>query len=221
MRIAHYSYLKCFVPLFQLFSAALLLSGISVQAAPLDTYDWVLNVKDNAESAGGSTPKVGDYFSYEISVTNKPTDSENRAAPVTQINLTVPTAIQLVEVSGLICRSTLPVDGPNVVSCTVPSLVAFESISFTATMRANEAYSSSRIINFYSEIPTVNDPVVDNNSHSEPTTIAAGPGIVVPDEPDQTDLALSVSGPASTASTSEVSYTFTTTNRGPDAANKW
>ncbi|KZK84516.1 hypothetical protein PsAD13_01980 [Pseudovibrio sp. Ad13] len=187
----------------------------------MDTYDWVLNVKDNAESAGGSTPKAGDYFSYEITVTNEPTDSENRAAPVTQINLTVPTAIQLVEVSGLICGSTLPVDGPNVVSCTVPSLVAFESNSFTATMRANEAYSSSRIINFYSEIPTVNDPVVDNNSHSEPTTIAAGPGIVVPDEPDQTDLALSVSGPASAASTTEVSYTFTTTNRGPDAANKW
>ncbi|WP_102868562.1 DUF7507 domain-containing protein [Pseudovibrio exalbescens] len=205
-----------------LFASALFPSlSPAAHAEPGNTYDWTLNVKDNAESTGGTMPKAGDYFSYDVVVTNEPTDGENRRSPETVISLSVPSTIQLVEVSGLTCGTALPAIGPQDVSCTIPELEAFGAVTFTVTMQANEEYTTARIINFLSEIPATNDPVPENNSHTEPTTIEAGPGPVEPPEPEVTDLSLEVTGPVSAPSTSSVSYVFTTENRGPDVASNW
>ncbi|MTI18970.1 DUF11 domain-containing protein [Rhodobacteraceae bacterium RKSG542] len=172
-------------------------------------YDWVLDVSD----AGGDPSASGDYVSYAVTITNSADELNPLASPATSLIIDVPDNTLLSEVTTLTCDQALPVDGPSTVTCTVPALDIDGTVSFAVILRTK----AEGVIELKARIPDTNDTNPVNNSVAETTTITPGPGIPdVPPPPGDTDVALSVTGPATAASGSVVSYSFTVTNNGPD-----
>ncbi|WP_093176361.1 SdrD B-like domain-containing protein [Pseudovibrio sp. Tun.PSC04-5.I4] len=199
----------------------LVLSLLTTAAHAADTYDWSLDVTDVIESTSSASIPAGSFFPYQIKVGNNPTDGENRTTPETSLIVNVPETIQLVEAGPLTCNQTLPVLGPITVACVVPTLTPLDALEFEMVFRSAVKLTSSLTVNTSFSIPTGDDPEPLNNTHTEPTTIAIGPGIPPPTEPDDTDLELTVTGPATAPTTSSVTYEFTVTNNGPDVIRNW
>ena len=164
--------------------------------AKAQSVDWTLNLSDT-----GFDPTVaGGTIVYDIEVTNNGFDP----APATTITLNIPPGTTFTGATGTItgCSPT-PSAGPSSVECDIPALASNE----IATLSAEVLTTTAGSVIFAASVPVAGDIDTNNNSQSETTTVTAG-----------ADIELQLLGPATAAAGSVISYTFTATNNGPDAA---
>jgi uncharacterized repeat protein (TIGR01451 family) len=180
--------------------AAVLLAGLaSAGAAQAQNVDWVLNLDDT----GFDPIPAGGTISYTATVANSGFD----AAPGTTLTVTVPPGTELTGTAptgtaGAITGcAPLPQTGGGTVTCTVPPLAP----AGEASLVLNVLTLSSGTITLGASVPVAGDVDPANNAQAENTTVTAG-----------ADLGLTLAGPATAASGSRVTYTFTAENRGPD-----
>ena len=174
--------------------AAALVFGAGAAAA--QDIDWVVNVNDT----GFDPIPAGGTIVYQLTVTNAGIDP----APATTVTLTIPATTTFTGGSGTITGCTpVPAAGPGTVVCNVPAIAP----DGTATLGARIRTTSQGTVTFSAAVPTAGDTDPANNVGSQTTTVTSG-----------ADISLALSGPATAASGSTVSYTFTATNLGPDTA---
>ena len=168
--------------------------GFGPSAAAAQNIDWVLNLDD----IGSDPVPAGGTITYHVGVTNNGTDP----APATTIDFAVPATTTLNAVSGTITGcAPVPAGGPATVSCTVPALASDGVASLNLTVQTSQA----GVISLGASVATTGTDDPANNAASEDTTVTAG-----------ADVRLDLTGPATAAAGSTVSYTFTATNLGPD-----
>jgi len=155
--------------------------------------DWVVNNSDT----GYDPTAAGGNVTYVVTVSNNGTDP----APATTLTLSIPATTVFAGATGMSCSGSGPVN------CAVPALSAGGSAGDSATVNVTIRTTAQGIVTLGASVPTAGDDDVNNNVDNEPTTINAG-----------ADVAVSLSGPASTQSGGTVSYTFTLTNNGPDTS---
>lgn len=157
--------------------------------------DWVTNINDT----GSDPTPAGGLITYQMTVTNNGLDP----APANTLQLIVPAGTTLETTSGTITGcAPLPAAGATTVTCNVPPLADSASVTLSAGLRTT--VQGSVVIG--ARVPTIAPELnAANNDVTETTTITAG-----------SDLALTVAGPATAASGSIATYTFTATNNGPD-----
>ncbi len=173
--------------------------GAATNAQAQDV-DWVTNINDT----GSDPTPAGGVISYQVTVTNNGFD----AAPANTLQLIVPAGTTLETTSGTITGcAPLPATGATTVTCSVPPLADNASATLSAGLRTTVQGSVVMGARVPSIAPEIN---AANNDVTETTTITAG-----------SDLALSVGGPATAASGSIVTYTFTATNNGPDPVSSF
>ena len=164
--------------------------------------DWVLNLND----IGFDPTIAGGTIQYSISVSNNGIAD----SPPTTVDLTFPAGTTLVSATGTIAGcAVVPTAGPGTVTCTVPALSAFaaDSVGLTAGVQT----TTGGTVSFSAAVATgAGEAAADvgNNSSTQTTTVVAG-----------ADLELDLIGPATAASGSSVTYTFTATNKGPNPAS--
>ncbi|MCU0826024.1 MAG: hypothetical protein MUE52_01110 [Tabrizicola sp.] len=176
----------------------LVLTGLlGANTAQAQSIDWVLNLSD----AGSDPTAAGGTIDYGITITNDGFDP----APATTITLTIPATTTFTGGTGTItgCAPT-PAVGPISVTCTVPALASDGVATLTAQLLTTTAGS----VTLGASVPTAGDINLDNNALSETTTVTAG-----------ADISLELTGPATAASGSVITYSFIATNNGPDPAS--
>lgn len=177
-------------------AALVILAMLSATAAATaQDVDWVTNINDT----GSDPTPAGGLVTYQVTVTNNGFDG----APANTLQLIVPASTTLETTSGTITGCTpLPAAGPTTVTCTVPALADSASASVAVGLRTTTQGS----VVMGARVPSISPEVnAANNDVTETTTITAG-----------SDLALTVTGPATASSGSIATYTFTATNNGPD-----
>jgi uncharacterized repeat protein (TIGR01451 family) len=124
------------------------------------------------------------------------------------LQLIVPAGTTLETTSGTITGcAPLPAAGATTVTCSVPPLADSGSATLSAGLRTTVQGS----VVMGARVPTLAPEVnAANNDVTETTTITAG-----------SDIALTVAGPATAASGSIATYTFTATNNGPDPVSSF
>jgi uncharacterized repeat protein (TIGR01451 family)/CSLREA domain-containing protein len=109
--------------------------------------------------------------------------------------------------SGFTC-TTPPANTNGTVTCTAPSLASGTSVSFSITARLNANVAcDTEITNTATANSTTADPNTTNNTSSVITTAQT-----------QSDLAVSVTAPATAAPDTSAIYTVTVTNNGPSSS---
>lgn len=179
---------------FSRFVRTLALIGLLGAGAAHAGVDWVVN---NSDTGFDPVPAGGD-ITYTVRVSNNGTS----AAPPTTLTLSIPPTTSFVSATGLTCTGTGPV------TCSVPALAAAGNPGDEATVSVTIHTTAQGTVALGASVPTAGDDDGSNNVDNETTTVIAG-----------ADIALALSGPASAASGSTVSYTFTATNNGPDPAS--
>jgi uncharacterized repeat protein (TIGR01451 family) len=170
----------------------LLLSPAMAMAA-----DWAV---DNS-NVGSAVVAAGANITYTVTVANNGTTP----APSTTLTLNITTAnATFFSVAGLSCT------GSNPVLCAVPALDAFGGANDSVVVTYVVTSTVQGIVTLSASVPTAGDTDPLNNAELKDTTVNAG-----------ADLALTLAGPTSAASGSTVTYVYTATNNGPDAANNF
>jgi uncharacterized repeat protein (TIGR01451 family) len=165
--------------------------------AQAQTVDWVLNATNtpNPIAAGGT-------ISIDVRVENNGTGP----APVTVLNLTIPATTSLQTVSsgvGITGCTPLPATGPNTVTCNVSAL----PVGGLASVVLGVETTVQGTVTLNASVPTIGDADPANNSVAVNTTVTTG-----------SDFDLSLTGPATAASGSVITYNLVATNTGPDTA---
>ena len=177
------------------FARALVLLGMLGAGMAHATVDWVVN---NSDTGFDPIPAGGD-ITYTVRVSN----NGFSPAPATTLNLSIPATTSFVSATGMSCTGSGPV------VCTVPALAEAGNAGDAATVLVTIRTTVQGLVTLGASVPTtVVDIDHNNNTANQDTTVNAG-----------ANIALALSGPASAASGSVVSYTFTATNIGPDAAS--
>ncbi|MEZ5777045.1 MAG: SdrD B-like domain-containing protein [Paracoccaceae bacterium] len=160
------------------------------------TVDWVLNLDD----IGSDPLPAGGTITYNVRVDNNGTG----AAPATTLNLTVPATTTLVSATGGITGcAPVPATGVASVTCNVPPLAVGGTVGLTLGVTTTQLGT----VSFQASVPTAGDSNTLNNSLTENTTVQAG-----------ANFGLNVTGPATAASGSVVTYSLVATNNGPNTA---
>ena len=175
------------------------------KTAHAQAVDWLVNIDD----AGFDPTAAGGTIEYEVEIDNNGFNS----APATTVDLDVPALSSLVGVSGDFtgCRIgavpiSLPVAGPETVTCDVPALAS----GGQATSTVQIASQTSGVLELTATVPTAGDGLPGNNTLSEQTTITTGADL---------GITLDMNGPA--ASGSIVPLDLTVVNNGPNDADSF
>jgi uncharacterized repeat protein (TIGR01451 family)/fimbrial isopeptide formation D2 family protein len=175
----------------------LLLAQVALASEALAT-NLVVNIVDNEDPI-----PLGGTITYRITIENE--DLATNSSPQTTLSLTIPNSFTFTgtEAGSPIAGCTpQPGTGPVTVICTVPPIAGGPSskISLEALVKTSEQ-------GVFSVSASVPAGLSANPSASQPTTVTEG-----------TDLTLDVTGPATSASGSQVAYDFTVNNLGPLSA---
>ena len=175
----------------------LLLAQVALASEALAT-NLVVNIVDNEDPI-----PLGGTITYTITIENE--DLPTNSSPQTTLSLTIPNSFTFTgtEAGSPITGCTpQPGTGPVTVICTVPPIAGGPSskISLEALVKTSEQ-------GVFSVSASVPAGLSANPSASQPTTVTDG-----------TDLTLDVTGPATSASGSQVAYDFTVNNLGPLSA---
>ena len=140
----------------------------------------------------------GDTVTYTITVSNAGPDDANNVF----VTDTVPTGLTFVSTNG--CTE----DTTGVPTCTLGTITAGSSASYTVTVTVDAGTSGSTLTNNVSVTADEEDPDTGNNTVDETTTItSADLSITKSDNIDPVNEGVTVT------------YTITVTNNGPDDAN--
>lgn len=162
--------------------------------------DLVLNV-----DWGPNPVPAGGVVTYKISVEN---DDGNVAATGVELKISVPAGMiynGFDNTAGISCGGmAIGAPGPGTVTCTLPDIAIDAIVEFEAYLQSTVAGTFD--VDFEVE-GNENDPQLGNNSITRTSTVNAG-----------ADLSISMTGPLSEPSGTEVSYSITVDNLGPDAS---
>ena len=156
----------------------------------------VVNIIDNEDPI-----PLGGTVTYTVSIENE--DLATNSSPPTTLSLGIPNSFTFTGTepgSPITGCTPQPGTGPVTVICTVPPIAGGSVISLKALVK-----TSTQGTFFVSA--AVPPGLGANPSASQPTTVTDG-----------TDLTLAVTGPATSASGSQVAYDFTVNNLGPMSA---
>jgi uncharacterized repeat protein (TIGR01451 family) len=107
------------------------------------------------------------------------------------------------------CTDPSPGDASGMSDCSLALLPAGTSAEFTFTYHIDAAAPAGSFITNVATIASPEDPNDENNAATAVTVIPGAP---------QSDASITKSGPSSAAPDTDVSYTISVTNAGPDAA---
>lgn len=159
-----------------------------------------------------ATANVGSNVIYSVTIGNVGPDD----APGATLTDTLPanaTFVSQTQNNGATFNCTDPNvgDQAGTVSCTIASLVAGTSATFAITVNVQPAAAGTTLINTASVTSDNPDPNSENNNYVAGTDIPGG---------NLADVGVTKSGPSAAAPDTDVQYTITVTNFGPnDATN--
>ena len=163
--------------------------------------------------SGPQTAAAGSNLTYTITVTN---NGPNAAASVSLADV-VPTGTTFVsetQTSGpqtFTFSSNPAVGGTGTITGTLASMTSATTAIFQVVVKANaNDATGSTILNTATVTTTTTDPNPANNSSTTSTTVTANGA--------SADLAVTKTGPGSVQTGSNLTYTVTVTNNGPNAA---
>jgi uncharacterized repeat protein (TIGR01451 family) len=158
-----------------------------------------------------ATAAVDTDFNYILTVSNA---GPNAAASVRMTD-TLPGTLLFVSLSapsGWACTTPTPGTNNAPVVCTKPSLAAGDGGVFSLTVHVPETETAGTTYNNTASVSSdTADPVSENNASTKVTVVTGGGGT-------SADLSMSKAGPANAAAGTDVTYTLTASNNGPDAA---
>ena len=165
----------------------------SASGAFAQNHDWAVDLRDLVDPV-----PAGGEITYVLKVSN----SSLTASPVTTVDLTLPNNTEFTGISGEIgpCTPT-PATGPATVTCDVPAIPADQSVSGNIVIQATR----NGVVAFTAAVPTAGDPLIDNNTATETTSVQFG-----------SDIDVSISGPASAVAGDIIPLTLNAENLGPD-----
>lgn len=152
-----------------------------------------------------ATATAGSTITYQITLGNLgPQD-----APNAQFIDTLP--------SNVTFSSILQTSGPTftcttgaIVTCSIPSLVAGTNATFNIGVTVQPAAAGTTIINSITASSDLPDPNTNNNQYVAGTDVSAG---------NQADIFVSKSGPPNASPNTNITYSITITNDGPNDAS--
>lgn len=156
------------------------------------------------KSAPATAVAGGPNFNYVITLSNSGPDAAQNARFSDPLPAGV-TFISLTQNSGPAAGC---VTSASNVGCTISSLLNGQSAQFTITVKANANIPNGTVLsNVVTAATDSFDSNTANNSSSASTTVQ-----------NTADLSITKTGPASVAAGSNISYTVTISNAGPDVA---
>ncbi|MCA3561252.1 MAG: DUF11 domain-containing protein [Aestuariivirga sp.] len=164
-----------------------------VVAAEAQATNLVVNIVDNEDPI-----PLGGTITYSVTIENE--DLPANSSPETTLRLSIPGTFTFTGTEGgspITGCTPQPGTGPVTVICTVPPIAGGSAISLNALVKT----STQGVFFVSAAVPAA---LSANPSATQPTTVTDG-----------TDLTLDVTGPASSASGSNVAYDFTVLNLGP------
>ncbi len=178
---------------------------LSFSAAQAQQVDWLVNINDS----GFDPSPAGATIPYTVDINNNGFGT----APATTVDLDVFATTQLVGISGdftgcVVGGATLslPVSGPQTVTCDVPSLPTLGQATSVVQILAQQF----GVIELVATVPTAGDDEPGNNTVTEQTTINRG-----------ADLGIDLVLPATAASGSVIPIDVFVVNNGPDDAESF
>ena len=162
--------------------------------------------------SGPASVVAGNNLSYTITVTN--TVTNNGASDAQNVVLADPLPPNTTFVSeaqntgpAFVC-TTPPVGGTGSVSCTIATLAAGASATFTVELKVDANTANGTTISNTATIASATaDPTPGNNSSTSAASVTTS-----------ADVAVTKSGPASVVAGTNLSYDLTVTNSGPSSA---
>jgi uncharacterized repeat protein (TIGR01451 family) len=160
------------------------------------------------QKVGPSSAAPNTDVAYSISVNNAGPD----AADTFSLTDTLPgtmTFVSIAQNSGpaFDCSSHPSVGSGGTITCTIPSLAAGTTATFTLTGHIPPATASNTTFTNTANVSSkTTDPNPDNNSSLFALTV------------NSSDLAITKTGPATAASGGPISWTITASNNGPDTS---
>jgi uncharacterized repeat protein (TIGR01451 family) len=156
--------------------------------------------------SGPGSVTAGSNASYTVTVMNNgPSDASSVA--LTDAVPAGSTFVSVTQGSGPVFSCTAPpVGGTGTVSCSIATLAANASATFTITLKANS--NATGINNIATVSSSSSDPSSTNNSATAVTTVNA-----------LADLSVTKSGPSTVVAGTTVTYTITVANAGPSPAS--
>src|SRR6185369_12483700 len=181
-----------------LVAGLLVLPAVPALAAPADLSVTKVDSPDPAVA--------GSNVTYTIAVTNL------TAADATTVALsdTLPantTFVSFTSPAGWSC-TTPAVGGTGTVNCTIATLPANGSGSFTLVVNVNAATPNGTIVSNTASVRSIDDPVVGNNSATATTTVSSGANLLV----------LKADSPDPAVANGNITYVVNVRNDGPQAA---
>jgi uncharacterized repeat protein (TIGR01451 family) len=154
---------------------------------------------------GPASALAGTSFSYSLTVTN--TSATNDAGNVT-LSDPLPTGTTFVSQAQTAGPAFSLSNAGNNITDTIADLSAGATATFTVTVAVPGTDAAGTVLtNTAAVASTTFDPVPGNNTSSVTTTVGG-----------QADLAVQMTGTASSAPNGDIVYTITVTNHGPSAA---
>ena len=155
--------------------------------------------------SGPAQAAAGTDVTYTVTIFNSgPDDSDS-------ITLTdvIPAGMTFVSATPSAGCTLPPVGSGGTITCTIASLTALASTDFTFVFHIAPATPPGTFFTNVATASSPTDPNDENNSGIAVTQTPPGP---------QADVAITKTGPASAAPNSDVAYTITVTNFGPNDA---
>lgn len=145
---------------------------------------------------------------YDITLANAGPDAAGNVV-LTDVLPAQVTFVSFVQNSGpsLSCAPLPPVGSAGTITCTAVSFASGAIATFTLTTHLSAGATSGTFVSNTATVSSQNDPTEENNAASVTTVVSA------------VDASVTKTGPASANAGSDLSYTLTVTNAGPDTAN--
>lgn len=172
-------------------------NDVSSASTSTPSNDADVSVTKNGPSSAGPNTDVA----YTISVVN----NGPAAATTVVLNDTLPGTMTFVSMT----QNTGPAftcSGGPAVSCSLASMASGASATFTLTGHIPPGTPSGTEFDNTATVSSDADPSPENNASTVSTTVSS------------TDIAVTKTGPASVTAGSNLAYTITVINNGPDAA---
>jgi len=177
-------------------------AGVATTSTPPPPQGDMSVSKNGPNSAGPDTDVM-----YSISLTNGGPDDATNVALQDILPGTM-TFVSLVRNSGPAMTCTTPAVGSGgSIDCTVATFAAGATVTFTLTGHIPSGTVSGQTFQNTATVKSDNDPNDENNATPTLLTVSS------------VDVSVTKSGPATSAAGTNISYTITVANGGPDTAS--
>lgn len=159
-----------------------------------------------------ATATVGSTITFQVTLINNGPDDASNAGFIDSLPADA-TFVSNNQTSGptLTCTNPNVNDPGGTVNCTIGTLTAGSSASFDISVTVSPSAAGTTLINTVNTQTQTPDDNDENNTAITGTDVPGG---------NSADVSITKTGPASAAPNSDVTFTITVTNNGPNAADK-